>query len=210
MKHNLSDEVINRQAKFAYWAYQKALGNELPTLWDQGDKELTLRAAYPKGYSKDSPILTDAERAPWIAVANRLADSLVGMPIEPGSTATLFASGDFPATKIELVKMYEVQMGTVKFPDGTLREIPSTALIDWCSEWYKGDLTMHIDNFGERVPLEKGAPHESREGVLGDQVLRQGTKRVCPSPSRAASRSPGTARKARYRGDQWPAESLVR
>ena len=152
MKHNLSDEVINRQAKFAYWAYQKALGNELPTLWDQGDKELTLRAAYPKGYSKDSPILTDAERAPWIAVANRLADSLVGMPIEPGSTATLFASGDFPATKIELVKMYEVQMGTVKFPDGTLREIPSTALIDWCSEWYKGDLTMHIDNFGERVP----------------------------------------------------------
>lgn len=140
----LSPEQIDSNAMVAYYNYHHAMGQDKPPIWSQEHKD-----AFASVYSADAPVLTDAERAPWLAVAEALAPRVT---IEPGFRATLRASRDFPATEIEMVEEYREKRGKVRFPDGSIRDIPLPALIDWCSEWTKGHICSHIDNFGSRGP----------------------------------------------------------
>lgn len=107
-RHRLSDETINDHARWAYYTYHRAMGNGTPTLWEP--------------LSDDSPssiTLTDAEKAPWIAVAHTLGEATSTLVVELGSTATMFASQDFPSTRVKLLSQREVSLATIELPDGT-------------------------------------------------------------------------------------------
>ena len=81
--------------------------------------------------------------------------------------ATLFASGDFPDTYIEIVSNDPKTKRTlILLPDGSKVEVEQEALINWTSDWYNTESGMsgHIDIFSDPKPVHPitGLPWASR------------------------------------------------
>jgi hypothetical protein len=101
--------------------------------------------------------------------------------------ATLWGSGDFPDTQVEIVSTrtectqcvgphtHMSEFATIKFPDGTTKEVDHCALIDWSSDWYDTNTgySGHCDTFSNPRPPHPITGTRYPKGMSPDELQAQ-------------------------------------